>query len=117
VKLAVIGSRSFDDYDYFKSVIKQEFEEKPIEIIISSETEGTGKLGQRFAVENNIPKKVIYSEWAKYGNNASIMQIIDIVKTSDTVLAFWDGQNKETKQSIDQAIRFDKDIIVKLIEA
>jgi hypothetical protein len=117
MKLAIIGSRSFDDYEYFQSIIKQEFEAKPIELIISGETEGTGKLGERYAVENNIPKRTIYSEWAKYGKNASIMQSIDIVKTSDIILAFWDGQSSETKQSIDQAIRFEKDVIVKLVEA
>jgi hypothetical protein len=117
VKLAIIGSRGFDDYEYLQCVIQQEFEAKPIELIISNETDGTHKLGERYAVENNIPKRTIYSEWAKYGQNASIMKSIDIVKTSDVILAFWDGQNRETKQSIDQAIRFEKDVIIKLVDA
>jgi hypothetical protein len=117
VKLAIIGSRNFDDYEYLQSVMEQEFETEPIELIISSGMDGTNQLGERYAVENNIPKRTIDSEWAKYGKNASIMQSVDIVKTSDVILAFWDGQNSETKQSIDQAIRFEKDVIIKLVDA
>jgi hypothetical protein len=115
MKLAIVGSKSFNDYEYLQSVIRQEFDKNLIELIISNEMEGTAKLGERYAAENNIPQKTVYSEWAKYGKNASIMQIIDIVKTSDKVLAFWDGRHKETKQSIDQAIRFEKDVVVKLV--
>jgi hypothetical protein len=113
VKLTIVGSRDFNDYEYLKSTIEQEFENKQIELIISGGANGADKLAERYAAEHNIPTKIVYPDWKKYGKKAGPMRNEEIINESDTVLAFWDRQSRGTKSSINLSKRYKKRLIVK----
>jgi len=100
MKLAVVGSRIFKDYDR----LKRELDKFPkINVIVSGGAVGADLLAERYAEENNIETQVYYPYWEKYGKKAGFIRNRQIVDNCDSLIAFWDGESKGTKMSIDLA--------------
>ena len=108
MKLAVVGSRTFNDYKLLKEKIDEINKETPIKKIVSGGAIGADKLGEFYAQENHIKTKIFIPDWKKYGRGAGIIRNEDIVKKSDHVIAFWDGKSKGTLSSINLAKKYDK---------
>ena len=107
--LAIIGSREFDDYDLLKQSVEELIRNgHEIEEIVSGGAMGADSLGARYANENNIPLTVFRAEWNKYGKSAGPKRNKLIVDHCDMVLAFWDGESRGTKHSLDLAESLDK---------
>jgi hypothetical protein len=106
VKLAIIGSRDFDDYLLMKKEL--EFFIPKIQMIISGGARGADKLSERLAAEFNIPIKIYEAEWDKYGKRAGYIRNELIINDCDAVIAFWDGKSKGTKHSLDLANKQNK---------
>lgn len=62
------------------------------------------KNGQK----NDIPSVIFIPDWKKYGRSTGIRRNKDIIDNSDIVVAFWDGESRGTKNSINQAKKADK---------
>lgn len=110
MKIAIVGSKIFDDYNIFQNYINKIFkniDRKDIEII-SGGAKGADSLAERFAKENNIKIKIIYPEWNKYGKQAGYLRNIQIIKESDMAIIFWDGKSKGTKHDIDLCEKYKK---------
>jgi len=99
IKLAVVGSRSFDDYERMRKVL---VEYLPF-ILISGGADGADSLAERFAREEDLEVIIHYPEWKKYGRKAGYLRNSFIVRDCDKLIAFWDGRSKGTKMSIDLA--------------
>ena len=104
MRLAIIGSRTFNDYallvnTIFSSLCPLDF----ITEIISGGAKGADSLGADFAENNDIPLKVFPAEWNKYGKSAGFIRNQIIVNTCDMVLAFWDGESRGTADTIAKA--------------
>ena len=108
MKVAVIGSRGFDDY----VLLKETLSKIEITLLISGGARGADSLGERYANENNIPKKIFYSEWDKHGKAAGFLRNTDIINEADIIIAFWDGVSNGTKDSITKAKKQNKQIII-----
>jgi len=106
VKIAIIGSRSFQDYDLVQAVLS---EYSPTQII-SGGAKGADSLAERFAAENNIEKLIFYPDWDLHGRAAGPIRNKLIVDAADFVLAFWDGASRGTKSSIDYANKIGKSL-------
>jgi hypothetical protein len=104
IRLAVVGSRTFDDYGYMKEVL----EWFDIKEIISGGAGGADKLAERYAAEKGIPIRIFKAEWDKYGRAAGYKRNVQIVEAADEVVAFWDGKSKGTKHDIDLAEKMGK---------
>jgi hypothetical protein len=111
MKVAVIGSRSFNDYDEVKKTLK----DIVITLIVSGGAKGADTLGERYADENNIPKKIFFPDWKKYGKKAGFIRNTEIINEADLVVAFWDGESNGTKDSIKKAKEQNKKIVLKII--
>ncbi len=98
--IAVIGSRTFNDYEKVKEKLGKI---DNISMIVSGGARGADRLGVRFAKENGIPYKEYLPDWDKHGKSAGFIRNYDIIKNCNYVVAFWDGQSKGTKHSIDLA--------------
>jgi hypothetical protein len=109
MKLAIVGSRTFDDYEMAKAALK----DLVITEIVSGGAKGADALAERYAKENNIPVKIFKPDWAKYGRGAGPVRNKLIVEYADKVIAFWDGASKGTKSSIDFATAKGKLLSVK----
>ena len=101
MRVAVIGSRNFSDYELVKKVLDQ----LDFTILVSGGARGADSLGERYAKENHIETLIFIPEWDKLGKSAGYIRNISIVENSDIIIAFWDGISKGTKHSIDLATK------------
>lgn len=108
MKVAVIGSRTFNDYEEVKRTLSS----IKITEIISGGATGADTLGERYAKENNIPTKIFLPDWAKHGKAAGFLRNTDIVNAAEMVVAFWDGESRGTKDSIEKAIQTNKRVLI-----
>jgi hypothetical protein len=112
MKLAVVGSRSFNDYKTLKVVLDELKESINIHCIVSGGANGADTLAERYAKENNIPIEVYKPDWNKHGKAAGFIRNSDIWNNSDLGVAFWDGKSKGTKHSFGIAKKQKKDLYV-----
>ena len=112
MKLAVVGSRNFNDYELLKFKLDTIHSVKPISLIISGGAVGADSLSERWAKENNIPTKIFIPDWNKFGKKAGFLRNEDIIKSSDAVVAFWDGISRGTLSSINLAKKYNKSCLV-----
>lgn len=112
MKLAVVGSRSFNDYSLLKEILDEYRSINNIDVIISGGAIGADSLAEKYARENNIETLLFLPDWKKHGKSAGMIRNQDIIKNCDTCIAFWDGSSKGTKHSISLAEKNNKKIIV-----
>jgi len=101
VKLAIVGSRTFNDYGLLCKTILQNYKLEQIGCIVSGGAKGADSLGERFAKENGKDTMIFKAEWDKYGKSAGFRRNIDIIEACDECIAFWDGVSHGTKHDID----------------
>jgi len=106
MRVAVVGSRTFNDYELMKDVLDDYY----INIIISGNSKGTDHLSLKYAQEFKIKTKRFVPFWSSYGKRAIYIRNLFIIKESNHVIAFWDGNSKGTKHAIDIANKFGKTI-------
>ena len=101
MKLAIVGSRTFNDYNVLCDFIEEKYDVSKISAIVSGGAKGADALGERFA--NDYCKELIVfpAEWKKYGKRAGFIRNVDIIKECDECVCFWDGQSHGTKHDID----------------
>jgi hypothetical protein len=103
-RLAIIGSRSFNDYNLMESVLSP-FQSQ-LSLVVSGGAKGADLLGERWAKNNNIKTLIFYADWNRYGRSAGFKRNEDIINNADMVIAFWDGKSPGTKHSISLANKF-----------
>lgn len=106
IKLAVVGSRSFNDYSFLCEKLKQ-FD---ISEIISGGAKGADELAKQYAKENNINYREFLPDWENYGKSAGYRRNSLIINDSNEVVAFWNGESKGTKHSIELAEKQNKKV-------
>lgn len=103
MKLAVVGSRTFNNYKLLKEHLDKIHEVTPITLIISGGANGADSLSEKWASENNIETLIFIPEWNRFGKQAAFLRNKDIILNSERVLAIWDGVSKGTLHSINIA--------------
>ena len=101
MRVIVAGSRGFDDYSLLKSTLERHSEQ--ISTLISGNAKGADKLGERWAVDNNIPVERYIPEWDKYGRKAGHIRNSQMAQNADALIVFWDGKSKGTANMIENA--------------
>ncbi|WP_298067776.1 DUF2493 domain-containing protein [uncultured Mailhella sp.] len=112
MRLAVVGSRDFLDYAFLEARLCEAFALSEVEEIISGGARGVDSLAARFASEHNIPLKVFPADWTHLGRRAGPARNRDIVARADTVAAFWDGCSRGTQNTLLQAQRAEKRVVI-----
>lgn len=114
MRIAIIGSRGFNDYDKLEKTLNEYLDkEDKVSMIVSGGARGADSLGERWAKENGIETLIFLPDWNKHGKSAGYIRNKDIIENSDLVIAFWDGVSKGTKHSIDIARSSGKEVIIK----
>lgn len=98
MRLGVIGSRSFKNYDAMVECLSI-FDN--ITEIVSGGARGADSIAERYAETHAIPLTIYEADWFTYGKSAGVIRNKKIVDGSDVVVAFWDGESKGTKYTID----------------
>jgi len=110
MKVAIIGSRTFDDYDLLQKSLEP-YKSK-ITLVVSGAAKGADSLGEKWAINNNIKTLIFPADWNKYGKRAGFIRNEDIIKNCDGVIAFWDGKSKGTAHSLSLCEKNDKPYII-----
>jgi len=110
MKIAVIGSREFNDY----SKLKQEIEKLNLTIskVISGGAKGADALGEIWARENGVELTIYQPDWKKYGRSAGVIRNKLIIEDCDVCIAFWNGKSKGTKNSIEFCKKLNKTLFL-----
>lgn len=106
MRLAIVGSREFTDFDYMEKWVIHTITNDigiTVEQIVSGGARGADRLAENFAWKHHIPLQIFPANWNKYGKKAGYLRNIEIVDNSDFVIAFWNGESKGTKMTIDLA--------------
>lgn len=115
MKVGVIGSRSFADYELLKTKLLY-YLPKVGGIggwtIVSGGAKGADSLAALFADEYKLPKIIHLPNYEKYGRQAPLTRNDLIIKDSQAIIAFWDGESRGTLDSIKKAINLKKDIVI-----
>lgn len=106
--IAVIGSRCFEDYAFLSEKLLQ----LEIAKIVSGGARGADQLGARYAREQGIELLKFLPDYKKHGRGATHVRNRQIVEASDMVVAFWDGQSRGTKYTMDYAAKKGKPVLI-----
>ena len=109
MKLAIVGSRSFTDYDLLKMEVDKL---EGITEIISGGAMGADNLGARYAIQNDIVLREFLPDWDLFGKAAGFERNKKIVNACDMLIAFWDEASRGTANSIGLARDAGKKVIV-----
>lgn len=103
MKLAIVGSRTFNDYEKAVTFIDYIIDENSFEVslIVSGDARGADSIAERYAASHGIETLIFNAEWHKYGKYAGYRRNKDIIDNCDACIAFWDGISKGTKNDID----------------
>lgn len=116
MKLAIIGSRGFDNWNLLDDTLCDFFRRPDDSFafneIISGGAKGADKLGAQWAKEVKVKLTEFIPDWEKHGKRAGFLRNEDIVKSSDFVLAFWDGVSKGTANSLSIAKRLKRPTLI-----
>jgi len=108
-KYAIIGSRTFDDYDLLKKTM-DDFAD--IGMIVSGGAVGADSLGEKYAKEHGFETLIFIPDWKKYKKMAGFIRNTNIIESSDIIVCFWDGKSKGTLDSINKAKKLKKEVVI-----
>ena len=120
MNIAVVGSRNFSNKKLIEHILWDVFWEADgcddtIYTLISGGAKGVDTWAEEYIKDIRIdyrffPIVIHKPDWNKYGKSAGFIRNKLIINEADKVIAFWDGQSKGTKHSIDLAIKANKPI-------
>ncbi len=119
MKLAIIGSRTFDDPKLLEETFITYFCEwdsnqwiHNVTEIVSGGAKGADRAGAELAKDWDIKLTEFIPDWEKHGKRAGFIRNEDIIKNSDFVLALWCGSSKGTGNSLSIAKRLKKPTLI-----
>jgi len=112
MKLAIIGSRKFNDYEQLRDVAAQ----YPATEIVSSGARGTDMLAEKYAQQTGLPLKLFLPKFktdkVPYHVRWFHVRNRELAEYADLILAFWNSKSSGTKSTIRYARKLGKPIVV-----
>jgi predicted Rossmann fold nucleotide-binding protein DprA/Smf involved in DNA uptake len=109
MKVAIVGSREYPNLSKVRAYIQS----LPIDtVIVSGGARGVDKCAEKVAKSIGLQTEIYPADWHRLGKAAGIIRNQDIVYAADKVVAFWDGESKGTKNTIDTAKKLGKEVTV-----
>lgn len=105
-----INKVPFDDYALIVDTIKASGYN--ITEVVSGTAIGVDRLGERWAVANNIPVKEMPADWYQYGKRAGPIRNRNMAEYADAAIIIWDGVSNGTKNMINEMKRVNKPFYV-----
>ncbi len=96
MRVAVVGSRGLTVDDLGKYLPEGTTE------IVSGGADGIDTCAKQYALSHGIKLTEFLPEYGRYGHGAPIKRNDAIIRNSDMVLAFWDGNSHGTKYVINK---------------
>jgi predicted Rossmann fold nucleotide-binding protein DprA/Smf involved in DNA uptake len=115
MRLAIIGSRTFEDFPLlvrWANFLLEGSSPGNVEIVSGGCKRGGDKLAKRYAHNRGFAYKEFPADWERLGRRAGFIRNRDIVAYSHSVLAFWDCVSNGTKHTINTAAELYKPVTV-----
>ena len=115
MKIAIVGSRTFEDYNAMCSFIEEKLatmEFTSIDAVVSGGARGADTLAERYAREQRLQMILFPAEWKKYGRRAGFIRNVDIIRECDVCFAFWDGESHGTQHDIELCEQMNKQCFI-----
>jgi hypothetical protein len=104
LNIGIVGSRGFTNYSLLKKKLDEFIASLPSPkkeiVIVSGGARGADYLAERYAEKKGYKILIFKADWDRYGASAGYIRNVDIVKNSDILFAFWDGESKGTQHTI-----------------
>lgn len=111
--VAVIGSRSFNNFEVLEQTLNNIHQIQSIDLIVSGGARGADTLAEQYASKYGIETLIIYPDYEQYPSYAAPMiRNSDIIQESDHVVAFWDYKSPGTKDAISKARKLHKKVTI-----
>jgi hypothetical protein len=102
MKIAIVGSRTWTDHLRIMAYI----DALPAgTIIISGGAQGVDSIAAGYAEARGLSVVVFLPDWDRFGKSAGMIRNRQIVDAAQEVVAFWDGESRGTKGTIDLALQ------------
>ena len=108
MKVAVVGSRTFSDYNKLKAVL----DGFNISTIVSGGAYGADKMGERYAKENNLKTIIHLPDYDNHGRGAPLIRNTEIINDAEMVVSFWDGESRGTRDAMKKAHKQRKNLMI-----
>lgn len=111
----VVGSRTFNDYDFLKRKLDHTLQYQNKIVIVSGGAKGADTLAERYANEKGYRMIRFPAEWEKYGKSAGYRRNEQMHKYISKakqrgVVAFWQNESKGTAQNFELAKKYGNQI-------
>jgi hypothetical protein len=103
MKLAVVGGRTFNDYDRLAIILESLRDSFGFTTIVSGGAVGADSLAAQFADDHHMMKIIHIPNWDLHGKAAGFIRNRDIIDDADMVVAFWNTTSRGTENSISLA--------------
>lgn len=112
MKLAIAGSRSFNDFAFLEMKINELRTQYPMDGLISGGAKGADVLAEQYAAKYHLAIERILPDWKVHSRGAGHRRNEIIVQKCDVLAAFWDGQSPGTRHIVAYAQKRDKQVFV-----
>jgi predicted Rossmann-fold nucleotide-binding protein len=97
--IAIVGSRDFPNLELVKRFV-EDLDDGTV--IVTGGARGVDQAAEEAALPLGFTVQVIRADWSRYGRGAGMIRNTQIVKVSDEVVAFWDGESHGTEDTINK---------------
>ena len=113
-KVIVAGCRDFADYELLKEKCDFYLQNKKPEniVIVSGHASGADTLAERYAQERGYELKTFPADWKANGRAAGPIRNAKMASVAHTLIAFWNGKSRGTKNMIDTAKKHNLQVAV-----
>ena len=117
LRLVIAGSRNFDDYDLLESTLNEFIEfhsigdPDPGVLIISGLATGADLLGVEYANQKGYRVEKFPANW-KLGRGAGPKRNLEMAKSANACIVFWDGISRGTANMIELAKKHNLKMLV-----
>jgi hypothetical protein len=113
-KIAVIGSRTFNDYKLLETTIDNYTISRGISSfsLVSGGARGADKLAEWYSTRKGKIILVLKADWGLFGKSAGFRRNLQVISNCTEVIAFWDGKSKGTAHAIELAKKQNKPVTI-----
>lgn len=104
MKIGIIGSRNIEPTFDFAKELERRINIESCDTIISGGASGIDTLAAEYARSRNLELVELRPDYKQHGRGATFIRNRAIVEQSDFLVAFWNGESKGTKYTIDYAL-------------
>ena len=107
MRILIAGSRDIPEALFWNLAHHSKILPKSTEII-SGGARGVDQLGEKWAVQHNIPCTVIIPDWDRFGRGAGMIRNTELVSRCDGAFILWNWESKGTQDTINKLKRANK---------